>query len=1293
MADEQNNKSPGFAEVIDTVHKASSDELAALARIERKLTGPKSGKSNVAAGASSDAPTKSDSAVPRSVRLAEERKKQQEKARRKAIENPKDDRNKSDKSQTNGRESKPRINISNSSDINQSEIRGSTVNIVIRDEAAKDQTKNKHKSDKNQEKNRHSPDAEKARREALERLRSPNRQKGQPATDVNGRTRDENGRFTSRDKARENEAAKNNGENERERESADKKRDALFTRIGKMLSESSDPLDADATNAAGVAGGGSFWKAGHEVYSLTKNTVAGGVSGAQKMREFMGGKNGDEGEKKPGLMRRVFTRGNSNGATGKRNSATVIAANAQREQAKATEQQTEAIKEGDKVIADKLDELLKEHHGSKGGGLWGLLGAAALGKLGKKLLAGILGGLGAKKLAERIRGGDGNDRRSKRKRRKRRPGLTDDCGCDADLPGGGSGDKKRKPTRKERREARRRAGKKGLLSRFGKKALVAGGTAAAGSAAADAAADALGNADVTRAKSVTTETKAATKVAAKEAGTVAATVAGTGAAAAAGKVAAGKVAETTAGKAAVQGTEAAGEKVAAKTAEKAGAKLASKAALRAIPVLGTLIGAGIDGVSGWQDKEGQQSAFNLKEGQESTKRQKAEYAAASVMDMGGLVSGGAGLLAKGASALGFDNVAKKLTFSTDDIAKGLDGTVTAGKNAVKSATDFVGLTKPDTQKEKNDDARTQTLVMAIKDGAQNTVEAIKAALGTGVATVATAADNAGGSVQRFVAGFTQPTTDDVSPDLNIGGANARNRNFRNNNFGNLVYVGQKGARLENANANGERRFARYDTPEEGIRGLGDQLMSYYNGTSKAVGYQKLQNIDQIISKFAPPNENNTKAYKASLSKQLGVGVGDTLDLKNPDVMTKVVRAISTVEGGNPQVKDDFIKTALGQYQEGKDGKGEWVGQFNDSTLKIVNAKRAALGQDALSKDAQLSGVATANGKAVDPVKAADVTPIIPPERAAEPEQHAQTAKKHPNGTITENGAVFRAADIPLVQNTGFGQSLGNTEGLRHQVGQPPRAGSPVTASAPAPNVDQQVRDIQAASEKKPAGTPATLQQNIQAVADAQNVKPLDPNDPDVKRIQEATARKPAGVPASLQQNIQAVADAQSSGSAASGPSQAVSRPLSPSEGMKFRGAHLPGQDTALGKWAMAHGGAKLANAEGLRHQVSPASASASESATARPTMAIPSKMPTVTDMASNHVQPTVHVSNEQSFPKAVKATFEKIAKSLERIEGHTKDTAEKSGDSSPKANTPQPAPRGTTPLSINDPLMASVAND
>lgn len=1211
MAEDNKKSDIGFVDIINSVDKASADELAALARIEKKLAV----RPNASTSVNQSAPNGIDNSVPRSVQLAEKRRHQRENERQKAVKENSNSSNSASKNHSNGDN---KIQSANSSHLTD-KIRSNDSKLVVKvvSEGLPDRKQSRGGKEAS---NLYSNDnllevKEKNRQEALKSFRSAPRITSQPHIDVNGRARDENGKFTSRDKINQDKAAQHDSDSARHSDSEDRKSQALITRIAKALSESGDPLDATSTNAAGMAAGGSFWKAGHEAYTLGKNTVGSGISSVKKMGELLqGDKNGASGEKRPGMFRSLLTRGQGTGRT----SSSVIASNAQREQRKLVEDQTETIKEGDKVIVEKLDELIEHQGGNKSSGLAKILGGLAAGGLGRKLLGSLLGALGAKKLAERVRGKgnpgfDGDALSRGRKRRKNHKGRLPelpsegDCGCDNDLPGqtGAGNEPKRKRTPKERRKAarkrlaerkaRQRLGK-GLLGRFGKKAAIAGGTAVAGAVAVDAISDAISTTDAGAVKKEASQRAAHANSSVSEPKTPDAAV-------------------KTAGKGALKETESAAAKVATKGAEKIGAKVATKAvaatALRAIPVVGQVVGAGIDGVMGWRDREGQQSAFNLKDGQEATKRQKTEYAAANIADFGGLLSGGARLLSAGADKLGFHGVAKKLDFTTDDMARGLDNTVSKAKSSVKSVSDALGITKAQSDQEKGDEKRNQSVVTAIQDGAKSTVDAITSLFTSGKEAVVNGVKGTYESIKDgasiLKARITEPLTDNLSPDLNIGGANARNRNFRNNNFGNLEFVGQAGARLENANANGERRFARFDTPEEGIRGLGNQLMSYYNGTSKAAGYQKLQNIDQIISKYAPSNENNTQAYKASLAKQLGVGITDKIDLSNPDVMAKMVRSVSTVEGGNPQVTDKFITTALGQYQQDTNGKGKWVGEFNDSTLAKVNEIRKAQGQDALTKDAQFSGIAAMNGKVAQPQTAAEVTP-------AAPAQHAQAVKR--NGTmLSANGVNFYTAHLPG-ENSAIGKwamehgggKLSSAEGLRHQAG----------------------------SGSKPDLIPD---------------KVLNP--------------------------------------ASNGVSTAEG-PRAPSEGLKFNAAKLPGQDSAIGKWAMSHGGSALANAEGLRHQ---ANVSTKASAVSRPNMTLPAKMPAVNDMAASHVQPTVNVANQQSLPKEIREEFAKMNKTLEKIAGHTKETAEKSGDATPKANTPQPAPRGSTPLSINDPLMASVAND
>lgn len=95
---------------------------------------------------------------------------------------------------------------------------------------------------------------------------------------------------------------------------------------------------------------------------------------------------------------------------------------------------------------------------------------------------------------------------------------------------------------------------------------------------------------------------------------------------------------------------------------------------KAIPFVGQAIALGMaayDGYDGYNDKEGQAKAFNLKDGEESTTGQKSAMAAAKVLDLGGLTSGAAGLLGSAAGAMGFNKLQEALTFDPDDMARAI----------------------------------------------------------------------------------------------------------------------------------------------------------------------------------------------------------------------------------------------------------------------------------------------------------------------------------------------------------------------------------------------------------------------------------------------------------------------------------------------------------------------------------------------------------------------------------------------------------------------------------------------
>nr|EGZ3427923.1 transglycosylase [Escherichia coli] len=423
------------------------------------------------------------------------------------------------------------------------------------------------------------------------------------------------------------------------------------------------------------------------------------------------------------------------------------------------------------------------------------------------------------------------------------------------------------------------------------------------------------------------------------------------------------------------------ESVALKSAAKIGVKSAASTAARAVPIIGSLAMAGYDAIDGYTDTEAQKAAFGLSDDDAVSEQQKTAYATANVLDMGGLVSGATNLIGKGISALGFERAGEKLqNFDTGDIARGVNCAVDITKSVFGSLKDTFLST----------DENTKQVKKAVEDGTKKTVDAIHS-LGEQLQGGRDGEDGVGEHGYTSPAEFNAPASNTIAADLNIGGSNAKNRNYRNNNLGNLVFANQEGAALEAPNAKGEQRFARFNTPEEGIRALANQVSSYYNGTSAAAGYQKLQTVSSIISKWAPPKENNTNQYIDNVSKYLGVSPNEKIDVSNPEVMTQLVRAIATKEGGNPAVNNEFIKNALGAFNT---NTGRWEGQFSDETLARINKIQKENGGQLIARDSQYSvgrKVKYANGKSpAQPVLNAVPTATQQPIEVA---QHAQAVKK------------------------------------------------------------------------------------------------------------------------------------------------------------------------------------------------------------------------------------------------------------------------------------------------------------
>lgn len=128
------------------------------------------------------------------------------------------------------------------------------------------------------------------------------------------------------------------------------------------------------------------------------------------------------------------------------------------------------------------------------------------------------------------------------------------------------------------------------------------------------------------------------------------------------------------------------------------------------------------------------------------------------------------------------------------------------------------------------------------------------------------------------------------------------RGIRNNNPGNIDFRGQAGATLERPGG----RFARFETAYDGLKALARQLMRYFEG--KTTG-KPLNTLNDIISTWAPRNENNTGAYIAQLSKMMGVSPDAILNPNDPQVMSSLMNGITYHENGRNPYPGELVRMA------------------------------------------------------------------------------------------------------------------------------------------------------------------------------------------------------------------------------------------------------------------------------------------------------------------------------------------------------------------------------------------------
>lgn len=124
---------------------------------------------------------------------------------------------------------------------------------------------------------------------------------------------------------------------------------------------------------------------------------------------------------------------------------------------------------------------------------------------------------------------------------------------------------------------------------------------------------------------------------------------------------------------------------------------------------------------------------------------------------------------------------------------------------------------------------------------------------------------------------------------------------RNNNFTNIRDGGFAKGLPGYQGADGG--FAKFASPEDGLRAANANLDSY---AAKGVN-----TVAKIVSRWSPPNENDTPALIANMAKRTGFDPNQPLDMASPEVRASLLRGLIQQETGTAPFEAGQIKDALG----------------------------------------------------------------------------------------------------------------------------------------------------------------------------------------------------------------------------------------------------------------------------------------------------------------------------------------------------------------------------------------------
>lgn len=170
------------------------------------------------------------------------------------------------------------------------------------------------------------------------------------------------------------------------------------------------------------------------------------------------------------------------------------------------------------------------------------------------------------------------------------------------------------------------------------------------------------------------------------------------------------------------------------------------------------------------------------------------------------------------------------------------------------------------------------------------------------------------------------------------------RGIRNNNPGNLNYVGQAGATMEGGEGG---RFAVFESMQHGVAALYKQLQLYFK--------RGINTLSSIVKTYAPASDNNNvDAYISALTKATGKGANEVLDSGDTATIARLMKGIVDHENGKGYISSSDIMGGiqLGAGSSASRNMPATAGSQTNINIGKIDMQTSAGNANALGADIQ-----------------------------------------------------------------------------------------------------------------------------------------------------------------------------------------------------------------------------------------------------------------------------------------------------------------------------------------------------